>query len=39
LAESSPEHALIIAQALRVEGNRDVRFLAEAIEKAARAAL
>lgn len=39
LAEPSAEHALVIARALRIEGNRAARALAEEIEKAARAAV
>lgn len=39
LAAPSPEHALIIARALRIEGDREARRLAEQIEQAARAAL
>lgn len=39
LAEPSPEHALVIAKALRTEGNRLARALAEEIETAARAAI
>jgi hypothetical protein len=39
LAEPSPEHALVIARALRVEGNRAARALAEAIEKAVHQAV
>ncbi|MFZ4122909.1 MAG: hypothetical protein ACOYKM_14770 [Caulobacterales bacterium] len=39
LAEPSPEHALVIARALRIDGNRAARALAEEIERAARAAL
>jgi hypothetical protein len=38
LAEPSPEHALVIARALRIDGNRAARALAEEIEKAVRAA-
>jgi hypothetical protein len=37
LAEPSPEHALVIARALRIDGNRAARALAEEIEKAVRA--
>ena len=33
-----PEHALVVARALRVNGNRDARVLAEQIEEACRAA-
>jgi len=39
LAAPSPEHALIVARALRIEGDREARRLAEQIEQAARAAL
>jgi hypothetical protein len=39
LAEPSPNHALVIARALRIEGDRAARALAEEIERAARAAL
>jgi hypothetical protein len=39
LREPSPEHALVIARALRTEGNRLARALAEEIETAARAAI
>jgi hypothetical protein len=39
LADPSPEHALVIARALRTEGNRLARALAEEIETAARAAI
>jgi hypothetical protein len=39
LAEPSPEHALVIARALRIDGNRAARALAEEIEKAVRATL
>jgi hypothetical protein len=39
LTEPSPEHALVIARALRIEGNRAARALAEEIERAVRAAL
>ena len=35
----TPEDALVVARALRIEGNRDARFLAEQIEQACRAAL
>ena len=34
LDNPSPEHALVIAHALRVEGDRNARQLAEAIEQA-----
>jgi hypothetical protein len=39
LTEPSPEHALVISRALRIEGNRAARTLAEEIERAVRAAL
>jgi hypothetical protein len=35
----TPEHALVIARALRVEGDKRARQLAEDIEKAAKDAL
>lgn len=35
IEDPSPEQALVIARALRVEGDRDARALAEAIENAA----
>ncbi len=35
----APEDALVIARALRIEGGREARKLAEQIEKACRAAL
>jgi hypothetical protein len=38
LDDPTPEDALVIARALRVEGNLDARRLAEAIEEVARAA-
>mgnify|MGYP001317808914 CR=1 FL=1 len=38
LGEPTPEHALVIAGALRREGNLSARFLAEQIEAAGRAA-
>lgn len=38
LADPTPEHALVIARALRREGNLSARFLAEQIEAACRAA-
>jgi hypothetical protein len=34
----TPEDALVVARALRIEGNREARFLAELIERACRAA-
>jgi hypothetical protein len=39
LDEPTPEDALVIARALRIEGDREARQLAEQIEKACRAAL
>ncbi|HLK66116.1 MAG TPA: hypothetical protein VKU19_21930 [Bryobacteraceae bacterium] len=33
-----PEDALVVARRLRIEGNREARFLAEQIEQACRAA-
>jgi hypothetical protein len=39
LAEPSPDHALVIARALRIEGDRAARALAEEIERAVRAAV
>lgn len=39
LDDPSPEHALVIARALRIEGDRGARQLAEEIERAAREAL
>jgi hypothetical protein len=39
LEEPTPDDALVIARALRIEGNREARKLAEQIEKACRAAL
>jgi hypothetical protein len=38
LDEPTPADALVIARALRIEGDRDARFLAEQIEQACRAA-
>lgn len=38
LEEPTPEDALVVARALRIEGNREARFLAEEIERACRAA-
>jgi hypothetical protein len=35
----TPEDALVIARALRIEGNREARRLAEQIEEACRAAV
>jgi hypothetical protein len=39
LEEPTPDDALVIARALRIEGDRKARKLAEEIEKACRAAL
>jgi hypothetical protein len=39
LDSPTPEDALVIARALRIEGNLQARRLAEQIEKASRAAL
>ena len=39
LESPTPEDALVVARALRVEGNREARFLAEQIEQACRAAV
>lgn len=39
LDEPTREDALVIARALRIEGDREARNLAEQIEKACRAAL
>jgi hypothetical protein len=36
--DPTPEHALVIARALRIEGDRRARLLAEQIEQAVRAA-
>jgi hypothetical protein len=38
LEEPTKEDALVVARALRVEGNREARQLAEQIERACRAA-
>jgi hypothetical protein len=38
LESPTPEDALVIARALRIEGDREARFLAERIEQACRAA-
>ncbi|MBI4910471.1 MAG: hypothetical protein HY820_43040 [Acidobacteria bacterium] len=38
LPEPGPDDALVIARALRIEGDRGARFLAEQIEQACRAA-
>ena len=35
----TPEDALVVARAFRIEGNRDARVLAEQIEQACRAAI
>ena len=35
----APDDALVIARALRIEGNREARQLAEELERACRAAL
>ena len=35
----TPEDALVVARALRIQGNRDARVLAEQIEQACRAAI
>ena len=37
LDDPTPEDALVVARALRIEGNRDARRLAEQIEQACRA--
>ena len=39
LEEPTPEDALVVARALRIEGDREARKLAEQIENACRAAL
>jgi len=39
LEAPTPEDALVVARALRIEGDRDARRLAEQIERACRAAL
>jgi hypothetical protein len=39
LEKPTPEDALVIARALRIEGDREARKLAEEIERACRAAL
>jgi hypothetical protein len=39
LERPAPADALVVARALRVEGNREARRLAEQIERACRAAL
>ncbi len=37
LEEPKPEDGLVVARALRIEGNREARLLAEQIEQACRA--
>lgn len=37
LDEPTPEAALVVARALRIEGNREARMLAEQIERACHA--
>ena len=39
LEEPTKEDALVVARALRIEGNREARQLAEQIERACRAAV
>jgi hypothetical protein len=39
LEDPTPEDALVIARALRIEGNLEARILAEQIEQARRAAV
>ena len=39
IEQPTPEDALVVARALRIEGDRSARRLAEQIEKACRAAL
>jgi hypothetical protein len=39
LENPTPEHALVVARALRIEGDLNARRLAEQIEQACRAAL
>jgi hypothetical protein len=39
LETPTPEDALVVARALRIEGNREARHLAERIERACRAAV
>ena len=39
LEEPTPDDALVVARALRVEGNREARRLAEQIEQACRVAI
>ena len=38
LEDPTPEDTVVVARALRIEGNRDARALAEQIEQACRAA-
>ena len=38
LEEPTPADALVVARALRIEGDREARYLAEQIEQACRAA-
>jgi hypothetical protein len=38
LEDPTPEDALVVARALRIEGDRDARAMAEEIENACRAA-
>lgn len=38
LDDPAPDDALVVARALRIEGNREARLLAEQIEQACRAA-
>jgi hypothetical protein len=38
LEDPTPEDALVVARALRIEGNRAARYLAEQIEQACRVA-
>ena len=39
LEDPTPADALVVARALRIEGDREARYLAERIEQACRAAL
>ncbi len=39
LEEPTPADALVVARALRIEGDREARYLAERIEQACRAAV
>ena len=39
LPAPTPDDALVVARALRIEGNRKARLLAERIERACRAAI